>query len=230
MTNMFGSKSNIIGLLNPFLTDTVGPKLNEKIGSDFYARSFHRCCLCHVSRCDRAYEAVEGSGDYTSIEVASRTTRIHRSIEGAAAASILQQFSAAIVYSHRFQKDLVVFQIEKIAESIFQRIESLRDQELLPQILELLQGYAVALKRLSFTRPGLLDIFASGMGSIFARQLKEEPYSGTPESMELVEADNVEKMMNDEKLVEIAVKVVWQGLSAAVSSLAEFAITSADEH
>ncbi|CAN6988659.1 unnamed protein product, partial [Brassica oleracea var. botrytis] len=100
------------------------------------------------------------------------------------------------------------------------------------QILELLQGYAVALKRLSFTRPGLLDIFASGMGSIFARQLKEEPYSGTPESMELVEADNVEKMMNVEKLVEIAVKVVWQGISmsAAVSSLAEFAITSADEH
>ena len=79
--------------------------------------------------------------------------------------------------------------------------------------------------------PGLLDIFASGMGSIFARQLKE-PYSGTPESMELVEADNVEKMMNVEKLVEIAVKVVWQGISmsAAVSSLAEFAITSADEH
>ncbi|KAG2292012.1 hypothetical protein Bca52824_038681 [Brassica carinata] len=50
--------------------------------------------------------------------------------------------------------------------------------------------------------------------------------------MELVEADNVEKMMNVEKLVEIAVKVVWQGISmsAAVSSLAEFAITSADEH
>lgn len=53
------------------------------------------------------------------------------------------------------------------------------------------------------------------MGSIFARQLKEEPYSGTPESMELVEADNVEKMMmNVEKLAEIAVKVVWQGVSA----------------
>uniref|UniRef100_M4D1F5 Uncharacterized protein n=1 Tax=Brassica campestris TaxID=3711 RepID=M4D1F5_BRACM len=49
--------------------------------------------------------------------------------------------------------------------------------------------------------------------------------------MELVEADNVEKMMmNVEKLAEIAVKVVWQGVSAAVSSLAEFAITSADEH
>ncbi|CAG7898504.1 unnamed protein product [Brassica rapa] len=37
-------------------------------------------------------------------------------------------------------------------------------------------------------------------------------------------------MMNVEKLAEIAVKVVWQGVSAAVSSLAEFAITSADEH
>ncbi|KAF2530762.1 hypothetical protein F2Q70_00033527 [Brassica cretica] len=45
------------------------------------------------------------TGDYTSIKAASRTTRIHRSIEGATAASILQQFSAAIVYSHRFQKD-----------------------------------------------------------------------------------------------------------------------------
>ncbi|CDY14190.1 BnaA08g13210D [Brassica napus] len=33
--------------------------------------------------------------------------------------------------------------------------------------------------------------------------------------MELVEADNVEKMMmNVEKLAEIAVKVVWQGVSA----------------
>ncbi|XP_023635689.1 nitrate regulatory gene2 protein [Capsella rubella] len=85
-----------------------------------------------------------------------------------------------------------------------------------------------------------LDFFASGMGAVYARQLREDPspvtdgsrkYSG-PESMELVEADKVEeeKMMAAEKLAEIAVKVLCHGMSVAVSSLAEFAISSADEH
>ncbi|CAH2077509.1 unnamed protein product [Thlaspi arvense] len=77
-----------------------------------------------------------------------------------------------------------------------------------------------------------LDFFASGMGSIFARQLKEDTSSQGTESMELVEADKVEeeKMMAAEKLAEIAVKVLCHGMSVAVSSLAEFSISSADEH
>ncbi|CAH8364388.1 unnamed protein product [Eruca vesicaria subsp. sativa] len=58
-----------------------------------------------------------------------------------------------------------------------------------------------------------LDFFNSCMGSIF-----------TTEGMEL---DEVAKL---EKMAEIAVKVVCNGMSVAVSSLAEFAITSADEH
>ncbi|KAL1210575.1 Protein ALTERED PHOSPHATE STARVATION RESPONSE 1 [Cardamine amara subsp. amara] len=75
-----------------------------------------------------------------------------------------------------------------------------------------------------------LDFFASGMGAIYARKIKED--SSQPESMELVEADKVEeeKMMTAEKLDEIAVKVLCHGMSIAVSSLAEFAISSADEH
>ncbi|KAF8113742.1 hypothetical protein N665_0046s0088 [Sinapis alba] len=80
-----------------------------------------------------------------------------------------------------------------------------------------------------------LDFFACGMGSIFARQLREEDQSQGRDgsrSMELVEADKVveEEMMNAEKLAEIAVKVLCHGMSVAVSSLAEFAISSADEH
>ena len=82
-----------------------------------------------------------------------------------------------------------------------------------------------------------LDFFACGMGSIFARQLREEDQSQGRDgsrSMELVEADKVEeeeeRMMNAEKLAEIAVKVLCHGMCVAVSSLAEFAISSADEH
>ncbi|ESQ50539.1 hypothetical protein EUTSA_v10022561mg [Eutrema salsugineum] len=85
-----------------------------------------------------------------------------------------------------------------------------------------------------------LDFFASGMGSIYARQVREDPnwsgngsrrYSGS-ESMDLVLADKVEEdvVMTAEKLAEVAVKVLCHGMSVAVSSLAEFAINSADEH
>lgn len=83
-----------------------------------------------------------------------------------------------------------------------------------------------------------LDFFASGMGAIYARQLREDSSQGRDgsrrhsESMELVEADKVEeeKMMTAEKLAEVAVKVLCHGMSVAVSSLAEFSISSADEH
>ncbi|KAF3514607.1 hypothetical protein F2Q69_00009856 [Brassica cretica] len=58
---------------------------------------------------------------------------------------------------------------------------------------------------------------------VFNQLVKEESYSGRTERMELDEADKVEK------LAEIAVKVVCHGMPVAVSSLAEFAITSDDE-
>jgi hypothetical protein len=85
-----------------------------------------------------------------------------------------------------------------------------------------------------------LEFFASGMGSIYARQVREDPnwsgsgsrrYSGS-ESMELVVADKGEEdvVMTAEKLAEVAVKVLCHGMSVAVSSLAEFSINSADEH
>ncbi|XP_018440983.1 protein ROLLING AND ERECT LEAF 2 [Raphanus sativus] len=86
-----------------------------------------------------------------------------------------------------------------------------------------------------------LEFFASGMGSVYARQVREDPnwsggggsrrYSGS-ESLDLVLADRVEEdvVMTAEKLAEVAVKVLCHGMSVAVSSLAEFAINSADEH
>ncbi|XP_009112579.1 protein ALTERED PHOSPHATE STARVATION RESPONSE 1 isoform X2 [Brassica rapa] len=82
-----------------------------------------------------------------------------------------------------------------------------------------------------------LEFFASGMGSVYARQVREDPswsgsggsrrYSGS-ESLDLVLAEDV--VMTPEKLAEVAVKVLCHGMSVAVSSLAEFAIYSADEH
>ncbi|XP_009102233.2 protein ALTERED PHOSPHATE STARVATION RESPONSE 1 [Brassica rapa] len=86
-----------------------------------------------------------------------------------------------------------------------------------------------------------LEFFASGMGSVYARQVREDPnwsgggsrrYSGS-ESLDLVLADRVgeeDVVMTAEKLAEVAVKVLCHGMSVAVSSLAEFAINSADEH
>ncbi|KAG2266909.1 hypothetical protein Bca4012_075615 [Brassica carinata] len=86
-----------------------------------------------------------------------------------------------------------------------------------------------------------LEFFASGMGSVYARQVREDPnwsgggsrrYSGS-ESLDLVLADRVgeeDVVMTAEKLAEVAVKVICHGMSVAVSSLAEFAINSADEH
>ncbi|CAN8273433.1 unnamed protein product [Cochlearia groenlandica] len=78
-----------------------------------------------------------------------------------------------------------------------------------------------------------LDFFACGMDSIFSRELKEDTNGSRKclrqENMELVEAENVEED-DGEKLAEIAVKVLCHGMSVAVSSMAEFAIESADEH
>ncbi|CAF2038565.1 unnamed protein product [Brassica napus] len=57
--------------------------------------------------------------------------------------------------------------------------------------------------------------------------MKKLRYSGS-ESLDLVLAEDV--VMTPEKLAEVAVKVLCHGMSVAVSSLAEFAIYSADEH
>nr|VDD48498.1 unnamed protein product [Brassica oleracea] len=74
-----------------------------------------------------------------------------------------------------------------------------------------------------------LDFFACGMGSIFARQLREEDQSQGRDGSRSMEEEE-ERVMNAEKLAEIAVKVLCHGMCVAVSSLAEFAISSADEH
>ncbi|WZZ47390.1 hypothetical protein YC2023_043649 [Brassica napus] len=156
-------------------------------------------------------------------------------------------------------------------ESVSSRIESLRDQELLPQILKLLQGLARMWKvmaechqiqkrtleeaklLLAATIPSnqhhkkiniesnsvrfkscgsatnlesllpSMDHLSEIICVVFNQLVKEESYSGRTERMELDEADKVEK------LAEIAVKVVCHGMPVAVSSLAEFAITSDDE-
>lgn len=85
-----------------------------------------------------------------------------------------------------------------------------------------------------------LDFFAAGMGSLYAQQLKEDSRrvsSGSKRfeskgDLEVVEFGKVveeeEEGMSAEKLAEIAVRVLCAGMSVAVSSLAEFAIGSAD--
>ncbi|KAL9242288.1 hypothetical protein vseg_016305 [Gypsophila vaccaria] len=87
-----------------------------------------------------------------------------------------------------------------------------------------------------------LDFFAAGMGSIYAQQLKEdtrraqihgsgsrrfeEPSSS---SMDVVEIrEQVEDCMTPEKMAEVAVRVLCAGMSVAMSSLTEFAISSAE--
>ncbi|CAH8306972.1 unnamed protein product [Eruca vesicaria subsp. sativa] len=83
-----------------------------------------------------------------------------------------------------------------------------------------------------------LEFFASGMSSVYARQVREDPswsgsgsrrYSGS-EGLDLVVLADEDVVMTAEKLAEVAVKVLCHGMSVAVSSLAEFAINSADEH
>ncbi|KAG2398562.1 hypothetical protein LR48_Vigan04g004000 [Vigna angularis] len=79
-----------------------------------------------------------------------------------------------------------------------------------------------------------LDFFAAGMGSLYAHQLREDSRRnsfGPKQSngnMELVEAGEVEEVMAPEKLAEVAIKVLCAGMSVAISSLAEFALDSAE--
>ncbi|KAF6141785.1 hypothetical protein GIB67_027963 [Kingdonia uniflora] len=88
-----------------------------------------------------------------------------------------------------------------------------------------------------------LDFFASGMGSLYTQQMKEDsrrlsagskrfnvgfsPDSG--KNMEVVEVGgDVEDVMTVEKTAEVAVKVLCAGMSVAISSLTEFSISSAE--
>ncbi|TKY72742.1 serine carboxypeptidase 2 [Spatholobus suberectus] len=80
-----------------------------------------------------------------------------------------------------------------------------------------------------------LDFFAAGMGSLYAHQLREDSrrnsFGSTKQSngnMEMVEVGEVEEVMAPEKLAEVAIKVLCAGMSVAISSLAEFALASAE--
>ncbi|KAH9608202.1 hypothetical protein KSS87_006935 [Heliosperma pusillum] len=86
-----------------------------------------------------------------------------------------------------------------------------------------------------------MDFFAAGMGSIYAQQLKEDArrasqthgsgsrrFEDSGTGMEVVEIEQVEEFMTPEKMAEVAVRVLCAGMSVAMSSLVEFAISSAD--
>ncbi|XP_023537754.1 nitrate regulatory gene2 protein-like [Cucurbita pepo subsp. pepo] len=86
-----------------------------------------------------------------------------------------------------------------------------------------------------------LDFFAAGMGSLHAQQQQRDDAhriqvgsqssggaEGSSGNMEMVEFGKVEDEMSAEKMAEVAIRVLCAGLSFAVSSLTEFAISSAD--
>lgn len=85
-----------------------------------------------------------------------------------------------------------------------------------------------------------LDFFSAGMGSIYAQaqsqtQAAQAQNSGGSRrfedsggSMEVVEIGKVEDVMTPEKMAEVAVRVLCAGMSVAMSSLADFAVSSAD--
>ncbi|OIW18693.1 hypothetical protein TanjilG_13445 [Lupinus angustifolius] len=76
-----------------------------------------------------------------------------------------------------------------------------------------------------------IDFFPTSIGSFHAQQLREDSQGnlvGSKENMEMVEVVHVEEVMNNEKLAEVAIKVLCAGMSAAMSSMAEFAVGSAE--
>ncbi|KAA8522698.1 hypothetical protein F0562_009140 [Nyssa sinensis] len=88
-----------------------------------------------------------------------------------------------------------------------------------------------------------LDFLAAGVGSIYARQLKEDSrrnpggsrrFGGglsveSSGNMEMVEVGELEEeVMTAEKMAEVGIRVLCAGMSVAVSSLTEFAIASAE--
>ncbi|XP_065851534.1 protein ROLLING AND ERECT LEAF 2-like [Euphorbia lathyris] len=88
-----------------------------------------------------------------------------------------------------------------------------------------------------------LDFFAAGMGSLYAQQVRDDHHhhrSGSKRygngllnessetNMEIVEVGEIEEVMTPEKMAEVAIRVVCAGMSVAMSSLSEFAVSSAD--
>ncbi|KAK3006481.1 hypothetical protein RJ639_016082 [Escallonia herrerae] len=88
-----------------------------------------------------------------------------------------------------------------------------------------------------------LDFFAAGVGSLYARQLREDScrsllgpkrFGGgisteSGRNMEVVEVGQwEEELMTAEKMAEVAIRVLCAGMSVAVSSLIEFAAGSAE--
>ncbi|KAH6821461.1 DUF630 family protein [Perilla frutescens var. hirtella] len=84
-----------------------------------------------------------------------------------------------------------------------------------------------------------MDFFAAGVGSLYAQQLKEDSrrQSGASKrfggemvgNLEVVEAGHFEdEVVTAEKMAEVAIRVLCAGMSVAVSTLTEFAVSSAD--
>lgn len=89
-----------------------------------------------------------------------------------------------------------------------------------------------------------IDFFAAGMGSIYAQQLREESPPHAPVgskryggrsleefdgNMKMVEAGQVEEEVKTaEKMAEVAIRVLCALMSVAMSSLTEFAFSSAE--
>ncbi|XP_027368759.1 nitrate regulatory gene2 protein-like [Abrus precatorius] len=77
-----------------------------------------------------------------------------------------------------------------------------------------------------------IDLFAAGIGSLHAQQLREDSRRnqvGSNDNMQMVEVGGeVEEVMTTEKLVDVAIKVLCAGMSTAMSSMAEFAVDYAE--
>lgn len=84
-----------------------------------------------------------------------------------------------------------------------------------------------------------LDFFAAGVGSLYVQQLKEGGSGGggsglgssrrfsSGSGMEMVESGRQQEEETAEKMAEVAIRVLCAGMSVAVSSLTEFALSSA---
>lgn len=87
-----------------------------------------------------------------------------------------------------------------------------------------------------------LDFFANGMGSLYAQQLREDSrrapvgskrfgvdlLEDSDGNMTMVEIGQVEEVMTAEKMAEVAIRVLCAGMSVAMSSLTDFATSSAE--
>lgn len=82
-----------------------------------------------------------------------------------------------------------------------------------------------------------LDFFAAGIGSIYGQMREEEAAASRAarrmsvggDCGEMVAVELGEKVVREEeKTAEVAVKVLFAGMSVAVSSLTEFAVRSAE--